>query len=67
MKEFLLVVLFNLGGPNLQFAEGLLPLSFDTYQECEARRKTAEEYFLSTGAPPFEMYCYPQLPQGDDA
>jgi hypothetical protein len=67
MKEFMLVVLFYLGGPEPQFADGFLPLGFESYQECEARRKTAEAYFESTGAPPREMYCFARTPQGDNA
>jgi hypothetical protein len=67
MKEFMLVVLFNLGGPEPQFADGYLPLFFDTYQECEARRKAAQEYFDSTQAPPYVINCFEVQAQGDDA
>lgn len=67
MKEFMLVVLFHLGGPEPQFADGFLPLFFDSYQECEARRKSATEYFESIQAPPFELNCFAIQSKGDDA
>lgn len=52
MKEFMLVVLFYLGGPEPQFADGFLPLFFDSYESVQA--------------PPFELNCFAIQSKGDD-
>jgi len=66
----MLVVLFHVGQPEpqLQFVDGFLPLFFDTYEECEARRKTSTDYFMSQDAfPPFIMNCYVREAPGTDS
>lgn len=58
--KFLLVVVFNLGGQQMQFAEGFYPLQYNTYQECESKRVEMEVYFQqnSTSFPPYDLACY---------
>jgi hypothetical protein len=66
--KYALIVLFHLGGPQPQFVDGFLPLFFNTYEECEARRVEATAYFeTQTSFPPFEMNCYSREKQGTKA
>lgn len=66
--KFLLVVVFNLGGPQMQFADGFYPLQFSTYQECESKRQEMQTYFASnaTSLPPFDLACYSREVEGVD-
>jgi hypothetical protein len=65
--KFLLVVLFNFGGPTYQFADGFLPLQFDTMAECEQRRIMMDEYLKQDNAPPYQLACYAPVPKGEPA
>lgn len=64
--KFLLVVVFNLGGPQMQFADGFYPLQFDTYQECEVKREEMQTYLAGSSFPPFDLACYAREVKGVD-
>jgi hypothetical protein len=66
--KYMLVVLFYLGGPQPQFVDGFLPLFFNTYEECEARRVEVSAYFKSQSTfPPVELNCYKREAKGTDS
>jgi hypothetical protein len=62
--KFLLVVLFHFGGPVPQFADGYLPLQYDTLAECEQKRVVMEAYLKDQAPLPYELACYAPVPKG---
>lgn len=65
--KYLLVVVFQLGGPAPQFIDGFLPMQFETYEECEARRVQALENFRKNpNFPPFILSCYKAVKPGSN-
>lgn len=65
--KYLLVIMFFNGQGEPQFVDGYLPLIFETYEECETRRTSAEEYIQTIQTPPYFLSCYEQVAPGDDA
>lgn len=66
--DYMLVVLFFVNGPSQPpvFVDGWMPIQFDSYQECEARREfTQEQFDMQGGIPPYILACYEKQAPGE--